>query len=77
MDVFVFVVLFSMLENREPSWNSKTGDIAGWYRNCFVFFGLFYRKHPETDIAPLVNFVEGKLNRSIKELVEMGELQSL
>jgi hypothetical protein len=52
-------------------------DMAGWYRNCVVFFGMFYRKHPETDLAPVVSYVVGKLSRPIKELVELGEMQSL
>jgi hypothetical protein len=42
-----------------------------------MFFGLFYRKHPETDIAPLIIYILGKLNRPIKELMINGELQSL
>ncbi len=69
MDVFVFVVLFAMLENKEPNYNNKTGDVAGWYRNCSIFFGLFYRKHPETDIAPLIIYILGKLSRPVKEVV--------
>lgn len=46
MDVFIFVVLYRIVENREPMCNTEHGNIAGWYRNCMIFFGMFYRKHP-------------------------------
>lgn len=77
MDVFIFVVLYRIVENREPMCNTEHGNVAGWYRNCIIFIGLFYRKHPETDLEPIMNYIVGQLSRPIKDVEDNGELQSI
>lgn len=67
LDVLIYVVLHTIVESRNPI-SLKTLDIAAWYRNCFNFLGLFYRKYPDTDLLPTMNYVMAKLNRPIAEV---------
>lgn len=51
--------------------------MSPWYRNCFILLGLFYRKYPETDLMPTINYVLAKLNRPIRDVEDNSELESL
>ena len=68
LDTFVFIIIYFMLNNPEPAVNTETAEVSIWYRNCYNFLCVFYRKHFDTDLTPLFRYILNKLKRTIKEV---------
>lgn len=45
LEMTMFVVLYSLNEQKEPSVNFKTREFQPWFKNIITFISLFYRKY--------------------------------
>lgn len=48
LESFVFIIFYFITNERnsdQPIVDVKSGEVPAWFRHCYIFLGLFYRKY--------------------------------